>query len=318
MSELARLALLRRLLTITPTPGVVVGIGDDAAVLTQGVGSLVWTVDTAVEGVHFRRAWASLRDIGWRSFMAAASDLAAMGAAPRGALSALVLPASFTDIELEELALGQANAAAALGTAIVGGNLSRGAELSITTSVLGEAPRPVLRSGARPGDIVAIAGRLGLAAAGLEALGRGTPPGSAGMTTAIETWRHPRALIAEGLAAGSTASAGIDLSDGLALDATRLAAESGVSIVLDADRVLAVGGPDLTEVARLLSIAPLDLALYGGEDYALLMTFAPHEIASPFTAVGQCDAGDGVFLRLPDGARQKIAARGFDHFPATG
>jgi len=95
----------------TPARGVVVGIGDDAAVLTQSAGSLVWTVDACVEGVHFRREWASLRDIGWRSFMAAASDLAAMGASPRGALSALVLPESFTDAELDELAGGQADAA---------------------------------------------------------------------------------------------------------------------------------------------------------------------------------------------------------------
>src|SRR5882724_6500915 len=112
--------------------GVDVGIGDDAAVLESGSAPLVWTVDSAVEGVHFRRAWLSLEDIGWRSLMAAASDLAAMGARPRGILCALVLPPEFSDDDLENLARGQAAAATAIGSAVLGGNLSRGGELSIT------------------------------------------------------------------------------------------------------------------------------------------------------------------------------------------
>jgi thiamine-monophosphate kinase len=312
LSEFARLALLRKLLGTTTPPGVVVGIGDDAAVLTQGAGSLVWTVDSSVEGVHFRREWASLHDIGWRSFMAAASDLAAMGATPRGALSALVLPETFTDAKLEELARGQSEAAAALGTSVIGGNLSRGTELSITTSLLGEAARPVLRMGAKSGDTVAVAGRVGLAAAGLEALGRGLS--SQGVARAIEAWRRPRALIAEGAAGSAKATAGIDLSDGLVLDASRLATESGISIVLDANRVLSAAGPDVTEAAKALSLESLDLALYGGEDYALLMTFAPGEVAPPFIAIGECQAGDGVFLQAPSGQREKLEPRGFDHF----
>jgi thiamine-monophosphate kinase len=312
MSELSRLALLRKLLGTTSAPGVVVGIGDDAAVLIHGGRSLVWTVDSAVEGVHFRREWASLNDIGWRSFMAAASDLAAMGATPRGALSALVLPESFTDAELEELAQGQAEAAAAIGTSVIGGNLSRGKELSITTSLLGEAARPILRSGARPGDTVAVAGRMGLAAAGLEALRRGVSVES--VARAIEAWKHPRALVAEGVAGGAKASAGIDLSDGLVLDASRLAAESGVSIVLEGERVLSAGGNELADAARALSLVPLDLALHGGEDYALVMTFAPGEIPPPFVVIGKCDAGDGVSQQAPDGTLHKVEPRGFDHF----
>jgi len=274
----------------------------------------VWTVDACVEGVLFLREWASLRDIGWRSFMAAASDLAAMGASPRGALSALVLPESFTDAELDELAGGQAEAATALGTSVIGGNLSSGQELSITTSLLGEATRPTLRSGAKPGDIVAVAGKLGLAAAGLEALRRGVS--APGVERAIDAWKRPRALIADGVAGGTKASAGIDLSDGLALDASRLASESSVSIVLDAARLLAVGGPELAEAAKALSLEPLDLALCGGEDYALVMTFAPGDVAPPFVSIGECAAGAGVFLRSADGTRQKLDPRGFNHLAA--
>jgi thiamine-monophosphate kinase len=312
LSELSRLARLRELFGTTPTGGIVVGIGDDAAVLARGSGSLVWTVDSAVEGVHFRREWATLRDIGWRSFMAAASDLAAMGATPRGALSALILPEVFTDGDLEELAEGQADAARALGTSVVGGNLSRGGELSVTTSVLGEVARPILRSGARPGDAVALAGRLGMSAAGLEALRRGLahPP----LERAILHWKRPTALIAEGLAAAPIASAGIDLSDGLALDASRLAAASYVSIVFEEDRVRAIGGTELAEAARVLSLDPLDLALGGGEDYSLLMTFPAGQMSPPFAEIGRCEAGAGVFLQAADGSRRTLEPRGFDHF----
>jgi thiamine-monophosphate kinase len=315
LSELSRLARLRELFGTTPVGGIVVGIGDDAAVLAQGSGSLVWTVDSSVEGVHFRREWASLRDIGWRSFMAAASDLAAMGATPRGALSALILPRAFTDAELEELAQGQADAAQALGTSVIGGNLSSGNELSITTSLLGDAARPVLRRGAKPGDIVAVAGAVGLAAAGIEALRK--DHSSATVARAIEAWRRPRALIADGVAAGANASAGIDVSDGLALDVSRLGHESGVSIVLEAERVLACGGQELAEAARNLSLDPLELALYGGEDYALIMTFAPEQLTQPFVEIGTCDAGDGIFLRTADGNSRKVEPRGFDHFVGT-
>jgi thiamine-monophosphate kinase len=312
LSELSRLARLRQLFGATPAGGIVLGIGDDAAVLAQGAGSLIWTVDSSVEGVHFRREWATLRDIGWRSFMAAASDLAAMGATPRGALSALVLPGDFSDAELEELAQGQADAAKAIGTSVVGGNLSRGGELSITTSVLGEAIRPVLRSGAKVGDVVAVAGALGLAAAGMHALERGDA--TVALTNAIIAWRRPRALIDPGVIGNAKATSGIDVSDGLAIDVSRLAAESNVGIIIDAERVLSVSGAELTEAARALSCDPLELALHGGEDYALVMTFAPGDVPSPFVEIGTCGADVGVLLETADGTRQKLALRGFDHF----
>ncbi len=141
-----------------------VGIGDDAAVLDPG--GLVWTVDVQVDGTHFRPEWASWEDIGWRSFMAAASDLAAMGAEPIAALSSLVLAPAIDDQALDAIARGQAAASLAAGAPVVGGNLARGTETSITTTLLGRAAQPVLRSGAQPGDGVYLAGPVGLAAAG--------------------------------------------------------------------------------------------------------------------------------------------------------
>ena len=312
-SELLRVDRLGRLFGATPShQGVLLSIGDDAAVLAPGMLPLVWTVDTAVEGVHFRREWLTFEDIGWRSAMAASSDVAAMGARPLGLLSALVLPPSLTDEELEALARGQAAAAAALGTAVIGGNLSRGAELSLTTTVLGVAERPLERTAAKAGDLVALAGAVGLARAGLEALRRG--PSSAATEPAIVAWRRPRARIAEGLVAAPLAHAAIDLSDGLALDAWRVATASRVRIELDEQRILESGGAELADAARAVSLEPLELALHGGEDYALLITL-PEGLELPgFLPVGRCTEGQGIAVRDATGAVSDVVPSGFDHF----
>jgi thiamine-monophosphate kinase len=293
-------------------PGVLVSIGDDAAVLAPGRSAFVATVDVSVEGVHFRRAWLSMQELGARSLMAAASDLAAMGARPRGALSSLILPGDVTDADLEGLARGQAAAAGTLATAVIGGNLSRGGELSVTTTVLGEAERPLARSTAKPGDVVAVAGPIGLARAGLLALERGERGGA--FDAAINAWRKPIARIDEGLAAASTAHAAIDLSDGLTIDAWRVAEASGVRIVLASNAVLAAGGEALANAARALGVDALELALVGGEDYALLATFPQGPLPDGFTAIGVCTDGCDVALDQADGSLRVLPNEGFDHF----
>jgi thiamine-monophosphate kinase len=315
-SEAARVALLRDILGV-PAPHVLTGIGDDAAVLARPSDLLVWTVDAAVEGVHFRRDLMALEDIGYRATMAAASDLAAMGAAPLGLLAALVLPRDMGDDDLRALARGQREAGDALGTAIVGGNLAAGGELSITTTALGETPAPLRRDGARPGDAIAMAGPVGLAAAGLRLLERRTPQESSGLggaaARALEAFLRPRARIDEGLRARASARAAIDVSDGLALDVARLARASGVSAVLDPEALVTA---DLVEVALLLGEDARELALHGGEDYALVIA-GPDAGSTPgFTAIGRCaPAGESeVALLGPDGQLIHVAARGFDHF----
>jgi thiamine-monophosphate kinase len=245
-----------------------------------------------------------------------------MGARPRGVLSALVLPANFGDEELERLARGQAEAAEALGTAVIGGNLARGNELSVTTTVLGAAKKPLLRAGASVGDVVAVAGAVGLAGAGLQALARSAGPSvaaeapNAAIERAIAAYRRPRALLEEGWAAASLARAAIDVSDGLALDAARLAKESGVAMVLDADQVVAAGGATLVAAATALSLDALELALHGGDDYALVMVFPPGALPEGFRAIGACQPGSGLFLRAADGGLRALEPRGYDHFPS--
>jgi thiamine-monophosphate kinase len=318
MDERERIALLARTLAPrAPGRGVEVGIGDDAAVLrvTDASGSpavqgrLVWTIDEQVAGTHFERGLLSWHDVGWRSLMAAASDVAAMGAEPWCALCALVLPDDFGDEALGELARGQSDAAAALGAPVVGGNLSRGPALSIATTLLGTCARPVVRGGARAGDALWMAGAVGLAAAGLLALrlGRGGEPG---LAHAVEAWRRPRALVDAGRAMAGIANASVDVSDGLAGDVGHIAEASEVSIVLDEGALAA--DASLGRAAAALGASALDLALHGGEDYAIVAA-SPSPIAG-FRRIGEVRAGKGLALRTAGGSEQALEARGFDHF----
>jgi thiamine-monophosphate kinase len=290
---------------------VSVGIGDDAAVLeAPGGGRLVWTIDEQVEGTHFRRDLVSWRDLGWRSFMAAASDLAAMGADPWCALSALVLPADVDDAMLEALLRGQHAAAEATGAPVVGGNLARGPALSIATTLLGRCTRPVLRSGARAGDTLWVAGRVGLAAAGFRSLCEGKGEVAA-LRGAVAAWRTPRALLVEGRAMASVAHAAIDVSDGLARDVGHVIEASGVGAAIDARALL--DDPELTGAAAALGADAIDLALHGGEDYALVI--AGPVAVEGFRRLGVVTAGRGLVLRGA-GGDEPIEPRGFDHFAA--
>ncbi len=313
MSEAARIAMLARVFSAgTRGAGIEVAIGDDAAVLEAPTGGLrvVWTIDDQVEGAHFRRDFASWRDIGWRSFMAAASDVAAMGAAPWCALSALVVPDTVDDVALEEVARGQREAADDIGTTIVGGNLARGPTFSIATTLLGTCDRAVLRRGALPGDGIWMAGNVGLAAAGLRALGAGIVDVAA-LREAIAAWRTPRALIAAGRAMANIAHAAVDVSDGLACDAGHIAEASAVRVVLEETAL----GSDavLKGAAAALGQDSLELALYGGEDYALVAA-SPAAIEG-FRRIGFVTEGRGVALGGASGERS-LEVRGFDHFRA--
>jgi thiamine-monophosphate kinase len=314
MNEDERIATLARMFESVTARGVEVAIGDDAAVLSPGAtgltraGRLVWTIDEQVEGTHFRRAYASWNDVGWRSYMAAASDVAAMGAEPWCALSSLVLPDDIDDQAFEAIASGQRDAAAEVVAPIVGGNLARGPVVSVTTTLLGGCDRPIERGGARAGHKLWLAGRVGLAAAGLRALEMGLES-DARLVLGLEAWRRPRALIGASVAMAGSAHAAVDVSDGLARDAGHVALASGALLVLDGD--LLVEDEDLCKAAEALGLSALDLALHGGEDYALL---AASEVPiEGFRCIGEVREGSGLILRTREGERA-LEARGFDHF----
>ncbi|WP_437984068.1 thiamine-phosphate kinase [Sorangium sp. So ce117] len=324
-SEWKRIEMLRAVLGGVAGDHVLCGIGDDAAILAPVAprgdalpGSpepLVWTVDSAVEGVHFRRDLLGFEDLGYRATMAAASDLAAMGARPVGLLAALVLPPSVSDDELGALARGQRAACDEIGTAVIGGNLSRGGEISITTTALGVAALPLRRDGARPGDALALAGPVGLAAAGFALLDRGIAPAGAAAEQAIHAFRRPVARIDAGLRAAACARAAIDVSDGLVADVAHLARASGVRALLDPAALVSA---DLRDAAAQLGLDALDLALYGGEDYAVVVAGPDVGELAGFVVIGRCvpreEGASDVALLGPGGQLTSLVARGYDHF----
>lgn len=282
------------------------GIGDDAAVLDVPAGErLVVSTDATVEGVHFRREWLSSEEIGARAATAALSDLAAMAARPLGMLLALGVPDGWRP-ELRELARGVGASAAQARCPVVGGNVTRARELSLTITVLGTVERPLRRRGARPGEEVYVTGRLGGPAAALRALESGRVPDPEHMAR----FAGPRARIAEARwLAGCGATAGIDISDGLGADLAHLARASGVSVDLH-----------LTHVPCVDGVPPED-AVASGEEYELIVTFpadaAPDEgqfasqFGIPLTRIGVAQRATGEPVRAIDAHVDPV--RGHDH-----
>lgn len=276
------------------------GLGDDCALVPGGV----VTVDACVEGVHFpahdalpaARFRALLEDVGHRATVAAASDVLAMGAAPRWILAAWTLPPWLDDDGVVAVARGQRDALDALDATLVGGNLSSGPVLSITTTVFGQAERPVGRDGARAGDLVVAAGALGEASLGFTALGRGL------VHRCVDVWCRPPVLVRESAALAAGAHALIDVSDGLAQDVGHVAAASGLAVELDETALLARVADDARALAHALGADLSRAVLAGGEDYALVGAWPPGRPLPPSVdVIGRFATGEGVRVRSVDG-----------------
>lgn len=298
------------------TSGAVeLGIGDDAAVLRPRAGRLVVTVDDQVEGVHFDPRWLAWHDVGYRALQAAASDLAAMAATPLAAVASLHVPRGFSSDALRQLSRGQAVAARELACPVVGGNIARGPVLSITTTVLGTAMRPLTRAGAKPGDELWVTGELGLARAGLllhQTKLRVPARLRAVATRARLAWARPRALLTAGRKLAGRAHAAIDVSDGLSGDVRHLARASRVKAVIEAARLSALIPEDFAELGDLLGEPGAALALTGGEDYALLSAGPKARRPAGAKIVGRIERGSGSELLLESGRRLALES-GFDH-----
>ena len=301
-------------------PDVIAGIGDDAALLRLPQGTdLAAAVDTLVAGRHFPLD-SPPRSIGHRALAVNLSDMAAMGATPAWATLALTLPAADA-AWLENFSAGFMRLAGMHGVELVGGDTTAG-PLTISVQILGYADRDsaLRRSGAQPGDILAVTGTLGDAGAGLAlAMGRLSTGDGAGAAQLIERFEYPTPRVGFGSSARGIASAAMDLSDGLAGDLPKLAAASGLAAHVDVERLplsRAMGSVVPAAQAR-------EWALGAGDDYELLVAVPPRnfdrlasaagQLNLTFTAIGELRRGSGVTWAL-NGQPFDAPAHGYDHF----
>ncbi len=281
-------------------PQVLLGPGDDAAVVAVPDGWVVATTDVLVEGVHFRRDWSSGYDVGRKAAAANLADVAAMGGTGTALLVGLAAPGELPVSWAVELADGLRDEAALVGAVVVGGDTVRSERVVVSVTALGDLQgrRPVTRAGARPGDVVVVAGRLGGSAAGLALLLAGARTGPL-----VAAHRRPTPPYALGpVLADAGATALCDVSDGLVVDLLSLCTASRVGVLLDVDALPAEAGASVHDV------------LHGGEDHALLAT-VPLEAVDVLAdlgvvAVGRVREGGGV----TDLSGTPLVPRGWEHF----
>lgn len=286
LGEFGLIAQITRRLTMPPA--VSVGPGDDAAVFLIN-GSAVTSVDILVEGVDFRRDWSSPADVGHKCVAVNVADIEAMGATPVAMVLALGVPADLPYSWVKEFMTGVREEAELAGVALVGGDISAARDITVSVTVIGETAgrAPVLRSGARVGQVVAVRGRLGWAAAGLAALARGFRSPRA----AVDAARMPQVPYGAGRqAADAGATAMIDVSDGLLADLGHVADASGVAIELESAR-FTIAEP-VQAVAAAIHKDPLGFVLTGGEDNPLAATFDPGKVPAGWDVIGRVVAAD--------------------------
>jgi thiamine-monophosphate kinase len=339
LGEIGEKALLRHLQGRVPSAaGVVVGLGDDAAAIETSPFTLV-TTDSLVEGVHFQRDAAPARLLGRKALTVNLSDVAAMGGIARYATVSLCLPPALTLGWVDALYDGLLERAAEAGVALIGGNVTRSESIVVDVTLLGDAGRLLLRSGARPGDRVVVTGALGAAAQGVRLLAEGarldedaelavtgvwTESSAPAVLACLRAQLDPRPplALARSIAERGLARAGMDLSDGLSLDLVDLCARSGVGARVEAAAVPV--DPKAAGLERARGGDPLSLALHGGEDYQLLLAVGPDEMDElgelarvwgvPVTAVGSFVEGEAVVLLQDAAGERPLVPGGHDHF----
>ena len=326
LSEVELVRAIRKVLS-GRAPGVVVGVGDDAAVVDPRPHPGVLTTDMLVEGVHFEIGVTSAHDLGHKAITVNVSDIAAMGGSPRFGLACVAVSPQLEASWVMELYGGMRQAADDYGMALVGGDTSRGDKAVLSVTVIGEvgSGRHVSRAGAKPGDVLVVTGALGGAAGGLWVARAAHESQSEALSSPwgralVARHERPEARVGEGqtlAAAGATAM--MDLSDGLALDLSRLCEESGCGARVRLEAIPLADG--LEELRELMEPEPLDLALHGGEDYELLATLPPEALEparqalrerfhTELTEIGEITEGRDLVAIGDDGAEDPLEPKG--------
>lgn len=309
LGELGEFGLIASITAdLTADDRVPVGPGDDGAVVRID-GDLVVSTDTFVEGVHFRHDWSLPHEIGQRAVAAAVADLIAMGSRPVALVIAFSAPGELAASWAKQCTQGMKIEAAKSGIALVGGDVTAGPVVTLALTVMGDLAGhpPLLRSGARPGDVVALRGRVGWSAAGLRVLSRGfrSP------RVLVEAYKVPEVIYsAGGEARSSGATTLIDVSDGLLADLGHVAAASGVR--MNIERAAFTLPEPLQAVSAAIGVDPWTFVLAGGEDHAFAATFpADAVLPAGWVRVGEVSAGEPAVT--VDGAEWEGSA-GWDHF----
>lgn len=316
VADLGEFGLIAAIAALLPASSAgTVGIGDDAAVVRAPDGRVVATTDLLIEGRHFRRDWSSASDIGAKAAAQNLADVAAMGASPTALLVGFAAPGDLLVTWAEDLVRGLAEECARAGASVVGGDVSGADSVMLAITALGDLDgrNPVTRGGARPGDRLAVAGRLGRSAAGLALLEAGpaaAPGPAAGFAGLLASHRRPQPPYACGPeAAVLGATSMIDISDGLVADLGHVAEASGVRLDIETARLPA--DPDLRTAAATLGADWRQWVLTGGEDHALAATFPPEtDLPGHWLVLGAARSGHGVTVD----ARPADGPRGWDHF----
>ncbi len=309
--------------TRTRNSGVRLGIGDDAALFKGTAGfEQILTCDWFLEGSHFLRDKHPPDSVGWKCLARAISDVAAMGGVPRCFLLSMALPTTHTGIWLEQFLGGLHRAAKRFGCVLAGGDTTRRPDILINITVIGEVRtgRAILRCGAQPGDLLFTSGRLGEAELGLRLI-RKSKGIAIGRELLLKKHLYPEPQLALGrwLAEKRLASAMMDLSDGLSTDLPRLCAASGVGARIESEMIPTVRVPRRWRSAEL---APLELALHGGDDYELLFTVPRRKLkhlpssqnGTRLTAIGEITKERALLLIDKDDRQMPLPNLGWDPF----
>jgi thiamine-monophosphate kinase len=308
-------ALIERISRKIRDKNILTQIGDDAAVIRIGGGLMLFTTDTLVEDDHFSLRWSSPYQIGMKAMEINVSDIAAMGGVPKYVLISLCLKKTSEVEFVDGLYKGIYAVAKKYGFEVVGGNMTHGKQVVIDVCMIGETQKPVLRSGAKAGDLICVTGDLGKSKAGLELFRRFGA--GAKRFAAAKPHLEPKARLSESKIIARFAGAMIDVSDGLAPEVGHICEMSRVGAIIYAEKIPV--SSETKKAAQLLKKKALDFALYGGEDFELVFTLNEKRLAQlkkqlrNFSVVGKIlNKGEGICL-LENGKKKNLG-KGYDHF----